>query len=154
MYNTHTFDPSLVHFMVQQQQQQQLQPKTEEQIAQEILQRYGTSANWAPTMSGGFEEDEDDEEAVDDFTGINLAASHHTTPNNNNNQCFGAVSINSTPQQTPENNRVRVNLPNRSELNHCLSRIRLFCLNHYGKFENDLKLLNELEVKINRNINH
>lgn len=154
MYNTHTFDPSLVHFMVQQQQQQQLQPKTEEQIAQEVLQRYGASANWAPTMSSGFEEDEEDEDAVDDFTGINLAASHHTTPNNNNNQCFGAVSINSTPQQTPENNRVRVNLPNRSELNHCLSRIRLFCLNHYGKFENDLKLLNELEVKINRNINH
>ena len=100
----------------------------------------------------GFDEEDDDD--VEDFTNnMNIAQN-----SNNNNQYTATSSIQQQQQQqqqqTLENNRIRVNLPNRSELNHCLSRIRLFCLNHYGKFEHDLKLLNELEVKINRNITH
>lgn len=48
--------------------------------------------------------------------------------------------------------RAHTNLPTRAELNHCLSRVRLFCLNHYAEYQNELRWINELEVKINRSL--
>lgn len=127
-------------------------PRSDEQIAQDILQRYSGGIYPAdafdPSQTGSYILDDDDDDDEDDYGRVDSA----TTSGLKMNSGTGSGSGGASNRSSLDFMRAHTNFPTRTELNHCLSRVRLFCLNHYSEFQNELRWINELEVKINRSL--